>query len=535
MGTVRRRSVRHASLLALALGLAAGCGREPEAPVERAVGSITADRIAAHGRALAADRLAGRHHASPEADSAAAYLLSQLRGMQVPLVQRAENLLGSHPASFGHHFSVTLYRLGGRTQLHAVHAGIERSADPGQDFVPLVFSQSAAVEGRIVRVAPDSPAPRPLSGAIALVDVPGRPAESTSDATLYAWARRLGERGAAGVLFAGETRLLNTAAAIYPTHLSPEQRAASISPRGMAGNLHADRLSAASQGQAWRETGGRTLPVAVVRQSWADRLHTGDLVRLTVELLPEVSLGENVLVGFRGNRRPHEIVVLGAHYDHAGVNAAGDVLNGANDNASGVAALLEVASALTTMRAELDRSVVLAFFAAARVGLQGSDMLLHDLPMLLGGDTHPVAMLSVRAVGHDDGNPMLIVGGTRNIDLAAALERYDRRDALLGPVLALRRFDDETHELGRLEVVPARASDHLIFSRAGVPAVLLTDGMDAPPLPSPDDDWRGVNSDKVARVARLVLRTTLDLASAPLPATLPAAAGRPFETPNRGH
>jgi Zn-dependent M28 family amino/carboxypeptidase len=240
-----------------------------------------------------------------------------------------------------------------------------------------------------------------------------------------------------------------------------------------------------------------------------------------------VSLGQNVLVGFRGQRRPNEIVLLGAHYDHAGINAAGQVLNGGNDNASGVAALLEVAAGLTAVRDELDRSVVIAFFAAARQGFQGSDMLLHDLPLLFGGDARPVAMLSLRAVGHDDGNPMLVVGGTRYAELAATLERHDTRNELLGPVLALRRFDDDIHELRRVEVFPARVSDHSTFARTGVPAVLLTDGMDPPPLPDPDDDWRDVDSDKVARVARLVLRAALDLSSAPSPATLPAAAPGP--------
>jgi len=513
-------------VLGLAIVSGPGCGGEPETPLERAAQAVSAERIALHGRMLASDRLAGRHHASPEADTTAAYLLERLRALRVPLVQRAENLLGSHPAAFAHHFSVTLYRIGAGTQLHTVRGGVQRDAEPGEDFVPLVFSQSAAVEGRVVRVDPAAEATRPLAGAIAVVDVPGRPAAITPDATLHAWARRLQERGAAAVLFTGETRLLHTAAAIYPTHLAPEQRAAAFSPRGAAANLHADRLSLASQAQVWREIGGRTLPVAVVRASWADRLHNGDFVRLEIDLEPEVSLGENVLVGFRGRHRPDEIVVIGAHYDHAGVNASGLVLNGANDNASGVAALLEIASALAAMRDELDRSVVLAFFAAARVGLHGSEMLLHDLPMLLGDGSRPVAMLSLRAVGRDDGNPMLVVGGNRWVDLAAVLERHDRRDEILGPVLALRRFDDDPYDSSRGEVVPARTSDHLVFARAGVPAVLLTDGMDPTPLADPEDDWREVDADKVARVARLVLHAALDLAAGAAPVTLPAAVGR---------
>ncbi len=65
-----------------------------------------------------------------------------------------------------------------------------------------------------------------------------------------------------------------------------------------------------------------------------------------------------------------------------------------------------------------------------------------------------------------------------------------------------------------------------MFARAGVPAVLLTDGMDPTPLADPEDDWREVDADKVARVARLVLHAALDLAAGAAPVTLPAAVGR---------
>src|SRR5262249_30036136 len=158
--------------------------------------------------------------------------------------------------------------------------------------------------------------------------------------------RALQQRGAAAVLFAGDGRLLGVPSAIYPSHLSSEQLAAAESPRGTTANLNADRVGLAAQAQAWSDADERTIPALVVRSTWSDRVQTGDAVRLEVELVPEVSLGQNVLVGFRGTARPNDVLVLAANYDHAGVNAAGEVLNGANDNASGVAALLEVAAAL---------------------------------------------------------------------------------------------------------------------------------------------------------------------------------------------
>jgi len=519
---VSSQEFRCAAALAVAgLLWSVGCSRTPVPPVERAAALISADRIERNGRALSDDDMGGRYYASPEADSAAALVLGQLRALHIPLVQRSENVLGRHPACFTHHFSVTLYRLGSRNQLVGRHGGAERPAELGHDYVPLVFSRRAAVTGRVVRIEDDTPTPRFPPDAVALVTLPGpRPA----NADLYARVRSLENRGAAAVLFEGDGRLLSLVSAVYPSHLAAEQHAVSDSPRGAAANLTADRMSLASQSRAWQDAESPTIPALVVRSSWADRLQTGDLVQLRADIEPEVSLGQNVLVGFRGKDRPDEVVVLAANYDHAGINAAGDVLNGANDNASGVAALLEIAAALAAAQDELQRSVVVAFFSGSRAGLQGSEALLRDWSLLFSTASHPVRMIGLRAIGRDDGNPLLAVGGTPQDDLFARFEPHDRREELLGPVLAVQRAGDEANDVSRIEIVPGRGSDHLSFVRAGIPALLLTDGMDPGALPNPADDWRTVNAAKIARVARLVFRTTLDLAGAPAPAVLPAAA-----------
>lgn len=501
------------------LGLALSCSKAPEPPADRAAALISPARIERTGRALTDDDMAGRYYASPEADSAAALLQSQLRALHIPLVQRSENVLGRNPASFAHHFSVTLYRLGSHNQLTARHGGADRPAELGHDFVPLVFSRRESAGGRLLRLDDGEPVPQSLQGAVVLVTVTGpRP----TNADLYARVRGLESRGAAAVLLEGDARLLHVVSAVYPTHLAPEQRAVADSPRGAAANLTPDRMSLASQARSWQDADAHTIPALAVRSSWADRLQTGDAVQLRADLEPEVSLGQNLLVGFRGKTRPDEVVVLAANYDHAGVNAAGDVLNGANDNASGVTALLEVAAALAAARDELQRSVVVAFFSGSRAGLQGSEMLLHDWSLLFGTNSHPVRMISLRGIGRDDGNALLAVGGTAQEELLTLLEHHDRREELLGPVLAVQRAPDEPNDVSRIEIVPSHGSDHLPFARAGVPALLLTGGMDPSALPHPADDWKTVNAEKIARVARLVFRVTLDLTGAPAPAVLPA-------------
>jgi Zn-dependent M28 family amino/carboxypeptidase len=261
----------------------------------------------------------------------------------------------------------------------------------------------------------------------------------------------------------------------------------------------------------------------VVRRAWASRLPAHDAVILQIDLHPEVSLGQNVLVGFRGSERPHELIVLGANFDHAGVNAEGETLNGANDNATGVAALLEVAAALTQVHEHLQRSVLLAFFSAERAGQQGSSMLIEDLPRLLGEEAHAVAMLSLRALGRNGHRPLLLLAGETYPTLAAVVRRYDRRELLQGPPLGLQTLPETRLATAGHELVGTREGDDVPFRRAGVPSLLLNDGLDPELYGQPDDDWKYVDAEKVARVARLVFRASYDLATDLRPTALPAS------------
>lgn len=73
-------------------------------------------------------------------------------------------------------------------------------------------------------------------------------------------------------------------------------------------------------------------------------------------------------------------IVLGAHYDHLGVSN-GEVYLGADDNASGTAAVLGVARSLVTRRSELARPVVIVFFGAEEIGMRGSRAFVDGGPI----------------------------------------------------------------------------------------------------------------------------------------------------------
>jgi len=95
--------------------------------------------------------------------------------------------------------------------------------------------------------------------------------------------------------------------------------------------------------------------------------------------------------------RKGEVLVLGAHYDHLGKDeATGSYYQGADDNASGVAALLEIARSLGERQKELKRSVLILFFGGEEWGLWGSRTFVRS-PFV--PQSRIKAMLSLDSIG----------------------------------------------------------------------------------------------------------------------------------------
>lgn len=89
---------------------------------------------------------------------------------------------------------------------------------------------------------------------------------------------------------------------------------------------------------------------------------------------------QNVL-GYIPGKNTDEIVIIGAHYDHLGIkanNTNDSIYNGADDNASGVSAVLQVAKAFIESGEKPERTVVFAFWDAEEIGLVGSFHFVED-------------------------------------------------------------------------------------------------------------------------------------------------------------
>lgn len=229
----------------------------------------------------------------------------------------------------------------------------------------------------------------------------------------------------------------------------------------------------------------------------------------------------NVLGWLPGRGRlADRYVVVGAHYDHLGVardslGRVTAVYHGADDNASGVAVLVELAARLAARPAAPDaRAVLFACFAGEEIGLQGSRWLAAH-PAAPGG-ARPDVMLNIDTVGRlRDGR--LYVGGLGS-------------SAAWRPLLAALApaFPDL-----RLELSDAGwdASDHVAFNLAQVPVLFLFTGPH-PDYHTPEDTPDRLNPAGMARVAdfaEAVLRRVLTLPEAPAWRAAPMQQAGPGE------
>jgi Zn-dependent M28 family amino/carboxypeptidase len=174
----------------------------------------------------------------------------------------------------------------------------------------------------------------------------------------------------------------------------------------------------------------------------------------------------NVIGVLPGSTRPAEVVLYGAHWDANGSNgpdATGDAIrNGAVDNATGTAELIEIARAFTAGPRPA-RSVVFAAWTAEEKGLLGSDHYAAN-PVFPLAST--VAVINL--------DPHVVLPAARNIELIG-VGRTPLEDALKAAAasLGLRTDDEPNPEAGWYF-----RSDHYPFARRGVPALAFRAGRD---------------------------------------------------------
>ncbi|MFQ5569627.1 MAG: M20/M25/M40 family metallo-hydrolase [Rhodothermales bacterium] len=203
-----------------------------------------------------------------------------------------------------------------------------------------------------------------------------------------------------------------------------------------------------------------------------------------------------------------EYVAFGAHYDHLPASTNGPVFNGADDNASGTAAILEVAQALAA-GPRPGRSTLIVFFTAEEIGLYGSKYFIDYEPVVPLGNL--VAFLDADMVGRsrEEGG-----SGSLNTDLTDQNTVYllgaDRRSRELYHLSEQANAETVQLQLDYTYQGPRGLmflrSDHYNFDRHGIPVIWYHTG-GPPEYHKPTDDVEKIDFEKLARISQLIVAT----------------------------
>lgn len=197
----------------------------------------------------------------------------------------------------------------------------------------------------------------------------------------------------------------------------------------------------------------------------------------------EEGVFRNVVGQIKGSQ-PNSYIVIGAHYDHLGVKR-GKTYPGADDNASGVAALIEIARILSAEGYKPNSTLVFAAFDAEEIGLYGSEDLAARFPK---GSVK--AMLNLDMVGW-------LKDGSLQIEGTGTLEGAEKIiiDAAAKHQVAIRPK--------KYENMPMVATDTEAFALNGVPTLSMTTGLHSA-YHKPEDTADKIDYEGVEKTTLLV-------------------------------
>ncbi|HVL38979.1 MAG TPA: M28 family peptidase [Fimbriimonadaceae bacterium] len=318
--------------------------------------------IALHVRTLSDPKLEGRMTMTKGGDLAATYIAAHFRRIGL---HEGPNKGYFHTWEFSHGFrpkedsSLTVFLPGGKTQV----------LRPREDFVPLPGTAEKPVSGDIVYVgfgledaSWNDYANVDVRGKIVLM-LRGVP-EGQRQASHGAKAALAASKGAIGVIFAGPT-------APGRAELPPLNRAAGVrADTGVA--------AAAVTGDVFRSITGLTYEAARAQSPGSGKV-TGASARIAGGVEENSGLAKNV-IGYlpgRDSRLRNEYIIVGAHYDHLGhgevgsMSGSGDIHPGADDNASGTAAVMMLAEHFAKTKSNR-RTMIFQLYSGEELGLLGS-------------------------------------------------------------------------------------------------------------------------------------------------------------------
>ena len=218
-------------------------------------------------------------------------------------------------------------------------------------------------------------------------------------------------------------------------------------------------------------------------------------IKVQVSLEKEKVSVPNVLGVLQGSdpRLKNEYIVVGAHFDHLGFGGAGsgslsqntrEIHNGADDNASGTAGVLEIAAKLSSQPSALKRSVIFMAYNAEEEGLLGSKYFVDNPTIDL---TKITAMINMDMIGRMSDNKVTIGGIGTSPSFKSILDQIE-----LDHEINIRRSSEGYGP-----------SDHASFYVNNIPVLFFFTGTHTD-YHKPSDDWEHINAEGTKQILDIV-------------------------------
>jgi len=451
-----------------------------------------------HVKTLAAPEMRGRGAGTPELEKAAEYIAARLEEF------------GVEPAgdegSFFQSFTVTTGAvLGDGNRLVATSRRGARELKADADYRPVNFSSSGSVEGEVVFAGYGITAEEYDYDDYADLDVDGKivvvmryePARFTEEAGgrnthhahLISKAINARNQGAAAVVLVNPPAVDKDELIKFGSVAGPDD--AGI-PMVQVKRSIAER---------WLRRSGRSLrllerDIAAKDAPASFALGTAFRLELKVDVERKQARQRNVVGYVPG--RTDEYVVVGAHYDHLGLgdqsslapDLIGTVHHGADDNASGVAGLLEIARQAAGGETQ-EEGLLLIAFAGEEIGLLGSAYWTEN-------PTRPIekasAMLNMDMIGRVSKDKVYIGGVGTAAELKDVVAKATEHSG----------FAPDFSQSGY------SASDHTSFTAKGVPVLFFFSGLHGD-YHKPSDTWDKIDVEEAADLVDVVAAVAADL------------------------
>ncbi len=235
-----------------------------------------------------------------------------------------------------------------------------------------------------------------------------------------------------------------------------------------------------------------SIPVVYLSADVVKNLKLDSIISIRSKIYMKVTKTKSADIVMKLNvKNPKGDILIGAHYDHLGYGEYGsrtpsrrEIYNGADDNASGVASIVEIGRIFAKNQKNLEYNIIIAAFGAEEKGLLGSKYLVDTLKKQ---GNLPLIMFNLDMVGRLS-EDKLQVGGT-------------------GTFLSADSLVSKINESYGFKISQTRggtgSSDHSSFYSSGVPVLYFTTGVH-PQYHTPDDDVELINFDGMAKVCNYV-------------------------------